>query len=71
MFLVGRLGLFRLLPVSGGGVGVAAVGADEPVYHQLQHAGRLEPVDRRNDEDAVVDTQALQGRICRPYCAVR
>ena len=34
-------------------VGIAAVGADQPVHHQLQRRGHLIPVHRRDDHDAV------------------
>ena len=40
-------------------VGIAAVGADQPVDHQLQHARRLVPVDRRDDHHAVRRRPAL------------
>ena len=36
-----------------GGIGVAAVGAHQAVDHQLQRAGALVPIHRRDDEDRV------------------
>ena len=47
------LGPLRVLAVGAGRVGVAAVGADQPVHHQLQRRGDLVPVDRRHDHDPV------------------
>src|SRR5665213_1332779 len=48
-----RLRLVRVLAMGRGRVGVAAIGADQAVDHQLQHARRLIPIDWRQDHDAV------------------
>ena len=48
-----RLGLLRFLAVGRRRVGIAAVRAHQPVDHELQHARRLVPIDRRHDHHAV------------------
>ena len=47
------LRLLRVLAVGARRIGIAAVGADQPVHHQLQRRGDLVPVHRRDDHDAV------------------
>ena len=48
-----RLGQLGLLALGGGRVRIAAIGTYQPVDHQLEHAWRLVPVHRREDDDAV------------------
>ena len=48
-----RLGLGGLLAMGRGGIGIAAIGADQPVDHRLQARRRVIPVHRRDDHDAM------------------
>jgi hypothetical protein len=48
-----RLGFLRLFAIGGGRIGIASVGAHQPVHHQFQHAWCLIPVHGRDDHDAV------------------
>ena len=47
------LGLLGILAVGRAEVGIAAVGADHPVDHQLHRRGRMIPIDRSDQHDAV------------------
>ena len=47
------LGLLRVLALRQRRIGVAAVGTDQPVHHQLERRGDLVPVHRRDDHDAM------------------
>ena len=46
-----RLGPGRIFSAGAGVVGIAAVGADQPVDHQLEAGRRVIPVHRTGDED--------------------
>ena len=54
-----RLGLGGILAVGRGRVGIAAVGADQPVDHRLERRRALVPVHRRDDDDGVGQRPAL------------